>query len=157
RRARRQPPARRPRGRERRPRPLPRARRRERVRRQGAARAPPRGVRRARRAHDHRHPRALDRGAHAGGSRPTREGNPMTTKTILWLAAAALALGACDAQKPADDAGSNAATADAVATVDGRPISQAQLDVYAQRRGPGADPLDLVNDLVSMELLAQSA
>lgn len=79
----------------------------------------------------------------------------MNTKTTLWLAAAALALAACDARPPEDAV--REATGDAVATVDGQPISQAQLDVYAQRRGPEADPLDLVNDLVSMELLAQAA
>ena len=79
----------------------------------------------------------------------------MNKTYLLWIAAAALALAACEA--PRTDRPANEATGDAVATVDGQPISQAQLDVYAQRRGAGAEPQDLVNDLISMELLAQAA
>ena len=82
-------------------------------------------------------------------------------KRLNWMlvALAAVTLAACDnaerEQRPA-----NTETENAVAVVNGQPISQAQLDVYAARRnaqGQQTDSEDLVNDLISMELLAQSA
>lgn len=62
------------------------------------------------------------------------------------------ALAGCDrmdsASKPADEV---------VATVNGQPITQAQLDIYATRRGDQVTREDLVNDLISIELLKQAA
>lgn len=47
--------------------------------------------------------------------------------------------------------------AEVVAKVNDRAITQAQLDLYAQRRGEGAAREDMINDLISIELLAQAA
>lgn len=67
---------------------------------------------------------------------------------------AAVALTACDRmeQQP-----SSAPTGEVVATVNGQPITQAQLDIYAARRGGQVPQADLINDLVSIELLKQAA
>jgi peptidyl-prolyl cis-trans isomerase C len=48
-------------------------------------------------------------------------------------------------------------TGDIVATVNGEPITRAQLDLYAQRRGGQMPEEDLLNDLISIELLKQAA
>ncbi|MEX0899902.1 MAG: peptidylprolyl isomerase [Gammaproteobacteria bacterium] len=82
-------------------------------------------------------------------------------KRLNWMfaALAAATLAACDMAEQ-NDTPANTETENAVAVVNGQPISQAQLDVYAERRnaqGQQTDPEDLVNDLISMELLAQSA
>ena len=76
---------------------------------------------------------------------------------LALAAASVLALAACDAAQQSDNGTPPEPLGDAVAMVNGQPISKAQLDVYAERRGPQANPEDLVNDLISMELLAQAA
>ena len=82
----------------------------------------------------------------------------MNKYRLLALAAAsAVALAACDAAQQSDSGTPPDAVGDAVAMVNGQPISQAQLEAYTARRGPQANPEDLVNDLISMELLAQAA
>lgn len=70
--------------------------------------------------------------------------------TVVTLAGT---LAACDRNPPEAPAVDD----DAVATVNGESITQAQLSMYAQRRGPEADRADLLNDLVSIQLLAQAA
>lgn len=65
---------------------------------------------------------------------------------------AAVALTGCDRMEQA-----SVPTGDVVATVNGQPITQAQLDIYAARRGAQVPHADLVNDLISIELLRQAA
>ncbi len=82
-------------------------------------------------------------------------------KRLNWMLAAlaVVTLAACDSAEQ-NKGPANSETENAVAVVNGQPISQAQLDVYAARRnaqGQQTNPEDLVNDLISMELLAQSA
>lgn len=78
------------------------------------------------------------------------------TATLTALAAT-LSISACtDPAEPVAPAPSAAET-DAVVTVNGQPITQDQLDVYARRRGGQATPDDMIDDLISIELLAQAA
>lgn len=77
--------------------------------------------------------------------------------TPLAAIAATLVLSACTepttpvAPAPMETGG------DAVVTVNGQAITQARLDVYAQRRGGQQPAGDMIDDLISIELLAQAA
>jgi peptidyl-prolyl cis-trans isomerase C len=72
------------------------------------------------------------------------------TNAFLLVATAALVAG-CPHQTE------QVFTGDIVATVNGEPITRAQLDLYSQRRGGQMSDEDLLNDLISIELLKQAA
>lgn len=77
--------------------------------------------------------------------------------TTLAALAATLTLAACtESTAPATPEPAEAG-GDAVVLVNGQPITQAQLDIYSQRRGGQQTPQDMIEDLVSIELLAQAA
>ncbi len=78
----------------------------------------------------------------------------MKLKYLAFLLLPATLLVACGAD---DSVIQQAPVADAVATVNGKAITQGQLDVYARRRAGQSTPEDMINDLISIELLAQVA
>ncbi|MCA1798000.1 MAG: peptidylprolyl isomerase [Xanthomonadaceae bacterium] len=76
----------------------------------------------------------------------------MNRITLSIALLAAVALTGCDRMEQ-----TAAPTGDVVATVNGQPITQGQLDIYSARRGAQMPPADLINDLISIELLRQAA
>lgn len=70
--------------------------------------------------------------------------------SLLFASVLIAACGPEQAQEPAD-------TGNAVATVNGKPITEAQFAVYERRRGAQAGHEELLDDLISIELLAQAA
>ena len=83
----------------------------------------------------------------------------MKKANLALMLLAGTLLAACGDQPAAPDASPAAADPTAVATVNGRPISAAQFQAYERRRaGSGQVGREaMVNDLVSIELLAQAA
>lgn len=78
----------------------------------------------------------------------------MKMKSLALLLLPAVLLIACGGD---ESVVAQVSTADAVATVNGKPITQGQLDVYARRRSGQGSMEDMINDLISIELLAQAA